>query len=310
MSKHFEYDNIYKFLTSLGLGVIALVAGSPLLLVPSIRPLLLSQDEFSRLSPSAQELTLNLSALLGRVIATYWLLPGLGGLLGGLALWLGLSGWARYQRSLDTKLGIEVELASIELVLKRTETESAEDAARRRFAEGDTDVFEDDDGVAEVEGAQADGPTTPRVPKPSPIGHRGSMEKAIAKRFEERVSDAYDVICNRVMSGVGEIDILLVNRTAPLDYLVEVKSAGFGSRPVRWRETVRRVMRMLVAYKDNTDRLPRGVLIVVAHDGEQAAVAATVQDALSEMRLPKSIIELKVLAPSDIPDFDPRAVVG
>ncbi len=203
MSFEFKYDDFYKFLTSLGVGLIALAVLVPWLFLREPFDLLNKQEDINALTPLARSIVEHRQILVGRVISFIpWfsiasLLMGFAMLIGGSILW-----WTRNQRLLDRQ-----QQANLQILLNQLET-ATEQRVESKFKE---------EAKAEQDAEKSQEVIDDFVP------HAKRVEKIIVSKLQSCFSSNYEVVSNKLLGDVFVDVLLLAKDEFRKDCIVEIK---------------------------------------------------------------------------------------
>ena len=121
-----QYDNLYKFLVSLGIVLIVLPIAALIYLL-NMEPILISQADYESLSEASLQMLADRSNLTEMFFKMFPWIAGIFFLLGAALLLCGIWNWKRIQGDLDKKLGAEATIQVIK-ALKMSKEETTEKA--------------------------------------------------------------------------------------------------------------------------------------------------------------------------------------
>ncbi len=244
-----EYSDFYKFLASLGIVLISLATVLPWLFLRESFDALVSIDDLSNLTSSAQTLIAirqNTAVWFIRNIA--WISSTVA-VVGGLFLAIGLILWARKQRELDTRETLEKKKLELEI-----EAMTPAEIARKFIEEA-----QEDTGVVE-----ADLAPEPLMPSSNLVTRYFRLESLIARKLSD-CSRRYAFVFTHQRIQNSEYDIILRSKDAyAADVLIEVKLTR--RRPTRqWLYRITDQFAAAVKlYKEETNRKAVGIILVIS----------------------------------------------
>ncbi len=201
-----EYDNLYKFLVSLGIILIVLPV-AVWVYVCTVNPILISKQEFELLSEFSLNIINTRSRWTTVFIYVFPIVAVISVVVGAKLFHDGLSKWINVQNNLDKKLDAEATMQTLTL-LEMTSKEVAEKI--------EEEVKESDESASEHTGTM-----TYTVSKTS-IDKYMQIEELSSKYIERKFLGLYDFKRNIRIGHYG-YDIIGVSKNSNIDLVVEVK---------------------------------------------------------------------------------------
>jgi len=263
MSK-LEYDNLYKFLVSLGI-VLIVFPVAVLVYLFGIEPILISQLEYDELSAFSLQMLENRNRLTSFFISAFPWIAGILMFAGVVLLVCGIIKWVELQKKLDKKLDAETTIQTLNLMqmTKQEVTAKIEEEAKVENQE-ETDTCESPSGNSSAN-TQLN-----RIKKYIEI------EDLCFNYFERKYTKKYSFKRN-IRMGRYEYDFIGVSNNDSIDLIVEVKywqvAAGISRRlyefldhfyeaGINYETIAHRNFRCIVALVTPKDQLPRLETIV------------------------------------------------
>ena len=288
----FEFGDLYKFIVSSGVILIALAVLTPWLFLKEPFDLFRTEAELSQLTLMAQETVSRRQKLASYIVSLLPWLSATGAVAGVCLCGFGLIGWKKNQRVLDQR-------AITELAISRQSLRDAtpEEVEARR----DTETEE------RMEQMEAAGEREP-ISAPKITSEALSTERTLMTRFHEIFSEKYHVLTEKIVDRAF-IDIVLRGKEPfTKDFLVEVKyiSRGFG---YAWlKETALKLRIASNLYSNVENRIPNTILLVVARSEVWANPKYQVFLERFASDYPRRLGKNRIvyLTPSEIENFDSK----
>lgn len=276
-----QYDNLYKFLVSLGIVLIVLPVAA-LVFLFNMEPILMSQADYDLLSEFSLQMIANRNELTSYFISIFpWfagslICIGVGVLLIGIFKWIGL------QKNLDKKLDAEAAMQTLNLL----KMSSAEVTAK---------IEEEVKETAAIE--------TPTPPiSPAVNDHSSAMNKYIEieelcfNYFTKRYAKKYSFERN-IRMGKYCYDFIGVSKLDNIDLIFEIKymkiAAGNSSRIY---DVFERVYYSGINYETIAHRNFRCVVVIVTPKEELPRLENIVETYCKAHRENANRIEIKCMA--------------
>ncbi len=273
-----QYDNLYKFLVSLGIVLIVFPIAA-LVYLFNMEPILISQTDYDMLSDFSLQMISNRNELTSYFIKTFpWFAGGLifigiGVLLFGICKWLGL------QKNLDKKLDAETAMQTLNLL----KMSSAEVTAK---------VEEEVKEAAAIETS-----TSPVVSDHSrAMSKYLEIEESCFNYFTKRYAKKYSFERN-IRMGKYSYDFIGVSKLDNIDLIFEIKYmkiAGGNSR--RIYDVFERVYDSGVNYETIAHRNFRCIVVIVTPKAELSRLENIVETYCKTHEENASRIEIKCMA--------------
>lgn len=263
MSK-LEYDNLYKFLVSLGI-VLIVFPVAVLVYLFGVEPILISQLEYDELSAFSLQMLENRNRLTSFFISTFPWIAGVLILAGVALLVCGIIKWVELQKKLDKKLDAETTMQTLSLMQM-----TKQEVAAKIEEEAKIEEQEETDNSDLPSGNSSANTQLNRIKKYIEI------EDLCFNYFERKYSNKYSFKRN-IRMGRYEYDFIGVSKNDNTDMIVEVKYWGsdthfsskiyelfhhFHNAGINYETIAHRNFRCIVAIVTPKDQLPKLETIV------------------------------------------------
>lgn len=276
-----QYDNLYKFLVSLGIVLIILPVAA-LFFLFNMEPILISQADYDLLSEFSLQMIANRNELTSYFISIFPWFAGSLICIGVGVLLIGICNWVGLQKNLDKKLDAETAIQTLNLL----KMNSAEVTAK---------IEEEVKETAAIE--------TP-TPPVSPVvnDHSSAMNKYIEiedlcfNYFTKRYAKKYSFVRN-IRMGKYCYDFIGVSKLDNIDIIFEIKYmkiAAGNSR--RIYDLFERVYDSGVNYETIAHRNFRCVVVMVTPKEELPRLENIVETYCKAYRENANRIEIKCMA--------------
>ena len=244
-----EYSDLYKFIVSTGIALLALAFAIPWLFLRESFDLLLTEESLSQLAPVSRAIIEQRQEYLAVVFKLIpWISPtlavlGLALLAVGIFMW-----WSRSQRLVDMRQ--QLELRNIERALTPAQQKDVE---VKMLAEASD----------ELEGV-------PEVAMHTYTLDSSRIEKRIAHILEECYGEDHKLLSNQQI-GHALFDFLLLSRKSPLsvyrNYTIEVKYVRRGFKFGWLRDNLLKALYLSDIFEKETE-LPSFPVLMVVDGGD------------------------------------------
>ena len=276
-----QYDNLYKFLVSLGIVLIVLPVAA-LVFLFNMEPILISQADYDLLSDFSLQMIATRNKLTSYFISIFPWVAGILTCIGIVVLLIGIFKWVGLQKNLDKKLDAEAAIHTLNLL----KMSSAEVAAKI------------EEEVKETVSIEA-----PTPPVSSAVNdHSSAMNKYIEiedlcfNYFTKRYANKYSFERN-IRMGKYCYDFIGVSKLNNIDLIVEIKYlkiAAGNSRMIY--DVFERVYNSGVNYETIAHRNFKCVVVIVTPKEELPRLENIVETYCKAHRENASRIEIKCMA--------------
>lgn len=242
--KYLEFDSLYKFVISVGIIFIL----SPLvvfyLLFNKNIDLLISKEEFAKLTQTSQEIIIIKQKLFLDLINShkYYIIAGFAMTIGLALIAFGIYGWRKAQWQVDLKSILENEKLKNEIGISTEEKriKIEEEISNDKRILGNT--------------------------KSSTVHEYMEIEKKLFSRINNQFGDTHEVVQN-VKIGTFEYDIIATSKYLfKKDYIFEVKYIKENINDQWIKNVFEKIVNQTDCYSENTNRIPYRILIIVTEN--------------------------------------------
>jgi uncharacterized membrane protein YidH (DUF202 family) len=279
----FEYDNISKFLVSLGIFVLLIPFIFAWAWLKTPFDLTIEKSKIQKLTPLAQQIINDRQSIIGVFTDVFPYMFIILIIVGCSIIWVGISSWNRRQKLLDdhqilTNKKLEMEIApSVELGEKVNK---------------------------EIEQIANEFPDSP----PPTIDSYIAVESLVNDNVNRLFSDKFYIFTNKRL-GQYEYDVIMQGKSKlTKDYIIEVKYYKRISSDLLTK-AMNHIMGKSKYYIDLTNAIPMSVLFMVAID---SATKEKIERLIFEYKAsnPKSKLKFIVIERSDLESLDDKILTS
>ena len=285
-----EYSDLYKFLVSLGLGLIGLAFIVPWLFLKEPFDLLVTVSQLSSLTPTARDVIANRQALVS-TFSSYVLWFSIASLFLGLVMvFVGLAAWwFRNQKLVDRRLAADVEtvVSQSKDIPEPELIKSAQEEVNQEQAVGTPD-----EALASAE--QADEPTLKELPVDlSEPELYVWYESLVTARLENCFKATHEVLVNKSIGGIRHDFVAIARENGFEDVLAEVKIVGSMAASARLPEHILESLNRFARYDDVYRRPSVGIIIFLVLNGDEVGeFKAKVNEFVARSTFPADLVRV------------------
>src|ERR1044072_451502 len=262
-----EYDNYYKFLVSLGIGLVALAAFVPWLFLKAPLDLLIKQEDIAAFTPVAQSIIQDRQNLVECIIDIIPWFSIISFTSGIVMIFYGAFLWRkRTQTFLDKQKELEVEILKQQLnpaAPKDVETKreiEAELELKRQSLEQPIKAINSESGHTELKVR-------------SVINKVAETEEVLIEKFQDCFGSSYDVLSNQRLGDVI-FDVILLSRI-PINksFVIEIKYIAKKFNYDWLRSNALKISHKNKLYQLDASQIPIPVLLVVGPERILSSIA-------------------------------------
>jgi hypothetical protein len=287
MSLDIEYGDFYKFVTSLGIGLIGISILAPWLFLREPFDLLNTQEDIRALTPVAQAIVENRQILVGGIISVLPYFSGITFALGCILLvWGSVLWFTRNQRITDKQH--QVTLDKLLREFEAATPQQIESKIRKEVIKTEL-------------------PETSKKVQESVVSRVVNIENLLIEKIEMCYSSEYEVLSNQRLRDVF-FDILLVAKDRfKKDLFVEIKYVRHPFSYNFIQDGFRQIAKIKSAYAEEANSLALGyLLIVVPESMKDVAKQEEIQGRLRATNSPfrKAKTYLRFISEEEIETMD------
>ena len=280
-----QYDNLYKFLVSLGIVLIVLPIAAAIYLL-NMEPLIISQADYESLSEASLQMLAKRDDLTEIFFKVFPWIAGIFFLLGTALLLCGIWNWKRIQGDLDKKLGAEATIQVIK-ALKMSKEETTEKAKEE---------VKSTNQIVEVGKNEASKDVLNCKTRENIVDKYIEIENRCYSYFVKRYAGSYKFERN-IRIGKYSYDFIGVSQSDNIDLVVEIKY--FKSEKVdlqRLYAAFDRLYSAGVNYETVVRRNFRCIGVIVAPKKQLKRIEASIATYRNAYRETATEIEVKCIA--------------
>ena len=255
-----EFSDLYKFLTSIGLVIIAAAFIIPWLFMRQDMSIVLSAEDYNQLADSSKELTDKRISLNTRVVNTLpWLSLTLL-MIGSAIIGFGISKWKKKQDVVDESE--KLKLAKLRAEVEPLEPSEIQDKANNEIEE-EINAISDISEIAELK--KESGAVNVTINKTLMRTNLLDMENLFFQKIIDYNTFEYNPASNVKIGNKYEVDLLLnsYNIKKNPDILIEIKYLQNNLSIQLIRDAYKRLRQTFSFYVNSTKRNSKMILIVV-----------------------------------------------
>jgi len=245
-----EYGDLYKFIVSVGLGLVILAFVAPWFLLRESSDLLITVTTLNELTPTAQTAIAQRQDVIlwysrHAIWISFWmLLTGVVFTSWGLWNW-----WKKNQQFVDRQRAaesatIKAQARDIpELELERTAIEEVADDERSRNLDAAANVDQSDSGAVTIEQIERAEPTAQHRHAARNVRQ---IEQLVTSKLAQCLGDTHDILTDTELAGHRYDLVAIAGRNGYEDLLVEVKVL----RQIAAGTTTTTIVQMLIKLQD------------------------------------------------------------
>lgn len=267
MSLDIEYGDFYKFISSLGTGLIGISILAPWMFLREPFDLLNKQKDIDALTPVAKAIIENRQILVGKIISILPYFSGITFTLGCiLLLWGSILWFTKNQRITDKQH--KANLDKLLLELEPATPQQIESKIRKE--------------VSKIEA-----PEVNKKAQESVVSRVVKIEESLIGKFESCYGSEYEVLSNQRLRDVF-FDILLVAKDRfKKDFFVEIKYVRHHFNYSLIQNGLQQIAKIKSAYAEEANSLALGyLLIVVPENMKDVKKQEEIQSKLRESNSP------------------------
>jgi hypothetical protein len=239
----FEYGDFYKFVASLGIGLIGLSILAPWLFLREPFDLLLTQSDLTSLTPLAQSIIAQRQALVQNLINAIPWFSLITFPLGFIVL--GAGGFMWFNRS---------QRITDELNKRQLSPLTSAEVKEQKTEEAKAELLEDTENISDL--------------VRSTLGAEEKLVVALRRCFGE----THEVLANRRLGSVIFDVVLLARSNAHKDYIVEIKTVRRGFKYGWVRDNIIKMVYANLLYQKDMNRESVPILFIVGSEKVLSAV--------------------------------------
>lgn len=267
--RHFEYNDLNKFIVSVGIFLIGLTFFLPWLFLKENFDLLIRAEELNKLTPIAKDIVQNRQALIGTYSLIIPVISLASFILGTFLVFKGIGGWRKLQIILEAREELTNKKLSLEIV-KLSEAEKLEKVSK------DIEMSQQSNSIEETKKGQETTLTTAQ--------QYLKAEKVFGELVRKAFGDKYKIYQDFRIDR-NEFDLLL---KAPLlfdkDVIFEVKYSSSRVGGQYFYQSLQQLKNVLAYYRQNIKDRTAGRLVFIM-PSEAAKAKSKQPDSLYENTL-------------------------
>ena len=306
MLNKIEFSDLYRFLTSVGLIIIASSFLIPWLFMKQEIGLLVSKSQYSELIENSKNLTDNRISLGLFITKTIPYISGILFILGFMISGIGLWNWKKKQDTVDET--DQLKLTELKAKIKELDSseieQKAEEEVKKEFSMSLN--LEQEEGIDEIEGSQ-------NISIEKLKSNLINMENLFFQKIEDFNSFVYEAKSNVKIDNKFEIDILLrsLDLSKYPDILIEVK---YIQNKLKF-SIVQEAFKSLMSAYSNLTRTRKKVntylIIVYKHDIAEKDEINRFSIAVNDyaVKFNRNIYKFLIMDDNSVKDFDINKIV-
>jgi hypothetical protein len=287
MSLDIEYGDFYKFITSLGTGLIGISILTPWIFLREPFDLLTKQEDINALSPVAKAIVEDRQVLVGEIISVLPYFSGITFTIGLILLIWGSVLWYTKNQRIDDKQ----RQANLDILLQKLEPATPKQIESKIRKE-----------VSKVETSEVN-----KKVQESVVSRVVKIEESLIRKIESCYGPEYEVLSNQRLRDVF-FDILLVAKDRfKKDFFVEIKYVRHHFDYSLIQNGFEQIAKIKSAYAEEANSLAWGyLLIVVPENMKDVQKQAEFERRLGEPNSPfrKTKTHLRFITEEEIETLD------